>query len=76
MCTGGKAPLPVRPFAGAGQAEPREQRHVEAQGGGHPGSRLEGKASLTLGLPSLRAPGRTVEGPSQPPHARCLQASH
>nr|XP_036852754.1 putative sodium-coupled neutral amino acid transporter 10 isoform X5 [Manis javanica] len=38
---GGKAPLPVRPFAGAGQAEPREQRHVEAQGGGHPGSRLE-----------------------------------
>ncbi|XP_036766465.2 putative sodium-coupled neutral amino acid transporter 10 isoform X2 [Manis pentadactyla] len=38
---GGKAPLPVRPFAGAGQVEPREQRHVEAQGGGRPGSRLE-----------------------------------
>ncbi|KAK2500538.1 hypothetical protein MC885_006504 [Smutsia gigantea] len=37
----GKAPFPRRPFAGAGQAEPREQRRVEAQGEGRTGGRLE-----------------------------------
>lgn len=46
MCAGGKAPLPEeKPGPGAApQAEPREQRTEEGQGGEHAGSKLEGKA--------------------------------
>uniref|UniRef100_A0A452UJU8 Solute carrier family 38 member 10 n=1 Tax=Ursus maritimus TaxID=29073 RepID=A0A452UJU8_URSMA len=46
---GGKAPLLVKPAPGAGpQAEPREQRNAEGQGGGPAGSKLEGKAFASL----------------------------
>lgn len=62
MCAGGKAPLLVKPAPGAGpQAEPREQRNAEGQGGGPAGSRLEGKA-----FASLLHPPRGPE-PSAPP---------
>ncbi|XP_040495969.1 putative sodium-coupled neutral amino acid transporter 10 isoform X3 [Ursus maritimus] len=46
---GGKAPLLVKPAPGAGpQAEPREQRNAEGQGGGPAGSKLEeaGRAEM------------------------------
>ena len=46
MCADAKAPLPEeKPGPGAApQAEPREQRTEEGQGGEHAGSKLEGKA--------------------------------
>lgn len=59
VCAGGKAPLPEeKPGPGAvPQAEPREQRTLEGQGGDHAGdhagSKLEGKA-FTF---SLHPPG-------------------
>nr|XP_045744242.1 putative sodium-coupled neutral amino acid transporter 10 isoform X3 [Mirounga angustirostris] len=46
---GGKAPLLVKPAPEAGpQVEPREQRNMEGQGGGHTGSKLEaaGRAEM------------------------------
>lgn len=62
MCAGGKAPLLLKLAPEAGpQAELREQRNAEGQGGGgqgggHAGSKLEGKAWLfcriLLGAPS------------------------
>lgn len=52
MCAGGKAPLPVKlPPEPGPRAELREQRNAEGQGGGHAGSKLEGKAFTFLPQP-------------------------
>ena len=52
VCAGGKVPLPVKLAPEPGpQAELREQRNAEGQGGGHAGSKLEGKAFAFLPHP-------------------------